>query len=79
MAFRPLRASRWSAKTAIHVPTLDLGYGYDSEFSSDVEWAHAIAPNASIVVVEWSYDAGSTDTLAGVIATAKNEAQLSFR
>ena len=52
-------------------PTKDLGYDY--EFSSDVEWAHAIAPKASIVVVEQSFDTGTTDTLAGAIATAKAE------
>ena len=51
---------------------ISSGYGTDFEISSDVEWAHALAPAASITLVE-AHDAnGTTNSISNAISFAKS-------
>src|SRR5579884_597743 len=47
-----------------------LNAGWDSEIALDVEWAHAIAPKANIILVE-ANDNGGNNLLAAVATAAK--------
>ncbi|HMB96810.1 MAG TPA: hypothetical protein VKK61_12280, partial [Tepidisphaeraceae bacterium] len=55
------KVSQTGSTTAL--PTTDAGWA--TEISLDVEWAHAIAPDANILLVETKSDS-LTDLLAGV-------------
>ena len=46
--------------------------GWGEEESLDVEWAHAIAPGANIVVVEASPGTGSDQEFDNILAAVRN-------
>ena len=70
--------------TAKNGPSLGSDSGWAMETALDVEWAHAIAPGANIVLVEVPVDADSSqqlnDLVAGVkyAATAGNVVSMSW-
>jgi subtilase family serine protease len=56
-----------------HAPRTDAGWSL--EISLDVEWAHAIAPQAKILLVE-AASSGFTDLLSAVDVAVKNKASV---
>ena len=63
------------SQTGGSVSTLKTDAGWASEISLDVEWAHAIAPNAKIVLVEANTD--SLSNLMAAVNTARNISSVS--
>ncbi len=58
-------------------PASDSSGGWELEISLDVEWAHAIAPGAQILLVE-ANSANDADLLAGVIYAASHASVVSM-
>ncbi len=52
-------------------PSTDPTGGWEQEEALDVEWAHAIAPGAKIILVECLSDQSIDDLVAGVTTAAK--------